>query len=265
MLHEIRVVDEEPAPLGRSVLADIHRLNLGPFCEVRTIKVYRVEGLSHEEVRVFACAILDIGQSYTLDERVDLGAAHVVEVGYKPGVMNPESASLLKVARDLGLEHVLAADSSVEYHFFGEADSSHVDVVLERLLVNKTVQHVIRDAPPTLIIEGGAGSVVQTVSIRTMDDASLMALSKDALFLNLEEMRAVRTFFGKEGRDAKDAELELLGVFWSEHCCHKTFKAPIETPDGVKPPFMQRLKETASRFALGTVSALVDNPGVAPF
>lgn len=265
MLQTIRIIDEEVTPLGRDTLADIRRLGLGPFDRVATVKVYRVEGFSFHQALAFARAIIDPGQRFTIDEAVELGAARLVEVGYKPGVMNPESASLLKVGRDLGLVGMVAADSSVEYHFFGTFGDDEVQTVLDRLLVNKTVQRVITETPATLVIEGGADPVIRTVPIRTMDPDALMALSNDALFFDLSEMQAVQAFFVSEGRDARDAELEVTGVFWSEHCSHKTFKAPIRTPEGPKPPFMTRLKETAARFSRGTISAFIDNAGVARF
>jgi phosphoribosylformylglycinamidine synthase len=46
--------------------------------------------------------------------------------------------------------------------------------------------------------------------------------------LNLQEMNAVREYFGKRGRNPTDVELQTIGQTWSEHCFHKTFKSKIK-------------------------------------
>ena len=56
-------------------------------------------------------------------------------------------------------------------------------------------------------------------------DDDLRKISSDmALALSLEEMRTVRDYFSKEGRNPTDIELQSLGQAWSEHCCYKSSK-----------------------------------------
>ena len=63
------------------------------------------------------------------------------------------------------------------------------------------------------------------VSIRDASDEDLSKLSSDmSLGLSLDEMRTVRDYFVKEGRDPTDVELQALGQAWSEHCCYKSSK-----------------------------------------
>ena len=60
------------------------------------------------------------------------------------------------------------------------------------------------------------------------DDQELLRLSDDGhLFLNLEEMQAIREHYRGLGREPTDAELETLAQTWSEHCVHKTLKSRI--------------------------------------
>src|SRR4051812_45936208 len=109
MVHELRVIGRGSDPMGAELLGEIRRLNLGSFEDVRTVKVYRFEGLEMGEVEKLAWKIVESGQGFQLDEPVATNARRVVEVGYKPGVMNPEAASLMKVARDLGFSGIIAA------------------------------------------------------------------------------------------------------------------------------------------------------------
>ncbi|MBN1785699.1 MAG: phosphoribosylformylglycinamidine synthase subunit PurL [Candidatus Methanofastidiosa archaeon] len=42
--------------------------------------------------------------------------------------------------------------------------------------------------------------------------------------LSLDELKVIRDYFVKEGRNPKDIELQALGQAWSEHCCYKSSK-----------------------------------------
>jgi phosphoribosylformylglycinamidine (FGAM) synthase-like enzyme len=61
-----------------------------------------------------------------------------------------------------------------------------------------------------------------------------LSLSKDKLFLNLEEMKIIQSYFEKIKRDPTDCELETLAQTWSEHCAHKTFKAKLIVDGKIK-------------------------------
>ncbi|MBP6021232.1 MAG: phosphoribosylformylglycinamidine synthase subunit PurL [Candidatus Methanomethylophilaceae archaeon] len=63
------------------------------------------------------------------------------------------------------------------------------------------------------------------VDILKADDAALNKISADmSLSLSLEEMRTVKEYYAKEGRNPTDIELQSLGQAWSEHCCYKSSK-----------------------------------------
>ena len=63
------------------------------------------------------------------------------------------------------------------------------------------------------------------VDILAASDDDLVQLSKDlSLGLSMDEMRTVRSYFEKEGRNPTDVELQALGQAWSEHCCYKSSK-----------------------------------------
>lgn len=71
------------------------------------------------------------------------------------------------------------------------------------------------------------------INILSASDSELLKLSRERqLFLNLEEMRAIKEHFAKLGRNPTEVELETLAQTWSEHCAHKTFKGTILTEEG---------------------------------
>ncbi|MEM2352216.1 MAG: phosphoribosylformylglycinamidine synthase subunit PurL [Thermoproteota archaeon] len=74
---------------------------------------------------------------------------------------------------------------------------------------------------------------VYEVNILEAGDDDLIRVSEEmGLALNLEEMRAIKSYFSRKGRNPTDIELQAIGQTWSEHCYHKTFKGVIILPDG---------------------------------
>ncbi|HUW65913.1 MAG TPA: AIR synthase-related protein [Spirochaetia bacterium] len=256
-------------PPGEDVLYEIrHALHIASVERVRTARVYRFEGISPEGAETLTRQLLaeQVFQICSVNGPVLSGADKYLEVAYKPGVMNPEAASLLKAARDLGIEGLVAADSSREYAFYGSSIGvDDLAAITGRLLVNATVEQVVSAPPRTLLIEGVSAST-HTYPIRTMDDAALLDLSREKLFLNLAEMQAIKEYFTTLGRDPTDCEVEVIAQTWSEHCGHKTFKARIVVDGVEKKPLYERLKQATRQAAHPLVlSAFVDNAGVLAF
>ncbi|MBI2594440.1 phosphoribosylformylglycinamidine synthase [Candidatus Curtissbacteria bacterium] len=204
-----------------------------------------------------------IDQQMSLNSPIFAGADKVLEVAYRPGVMNPEVGSLLKSAADLNIP-LKFADSSWEYAFFGKIGENELQSIIGRLLVNETIEHVVSKSPKTLLISGKTGKV-QKIPMRLLSDHRLMELSKDRLFLNLEEMKVIQSYFKKIGRDPTDCEVEVLAQTWSEHCVHKTFKAQLTIDGKVKKPLIERIKQSVENNPGLIVSAFVDNSGVVDF
>ncbi len=100
--------------------------------------------------------------------------------------MNPEVASLCKAACDLGLQALAAADTSWEYHFFGQVTDKELQTIV-RLLVNKAIEYVITEQPHTLLISGLPVSTKQ-IPVRSMSAQELQTFAaKQQLFLDQDE------------------------------------------------------------------------------
>ncbi|MBI4009496.1 phosphoribosylformylglycinamidine synthase, partial [Candidatus Roizmanbacteria bacterium] len=191
--------------------------------KIVTAKIYRIEGIRENQAKILAEKLFceKINQKYSLNKSILKNVSFIAEVAYKPGVMNPEVASIIKAAKDLGI-NVKAADSSTEYGFTQNIKKEKIEEVVRKLnLFNPTVEYLVKIQPKTLIIKGVSGKTT-TVPIRKMDNTELAEVSKDKLFLNLEEIKIIQKYFFNLRRDPKDIELETLAQTWSEHCAHKT-------------------------------------------
>lgn len=267
MIYELRVASKNDTDAkGQDLLAEINRIfKTNSIKNIRTTKIYRLEGISKKGFEVLTKQALfePIEQVASTNGTPFKNATKTIEVAYKPGVMNPEVASIKKAAGDLDIK-LLAADSSYEYAFFGEINEKLISEIINKLLVNKTVEHIVKTPPKTLVI-GGKPQRTKIIPIRKLNDLKLMELSKDKLFLNLEEMKVIRAYFQNINRDPTDCEVEILAQTWSEHCVHKTFNAKLTIDGKVKQPLFERIKSTAKNNKKIIVSAFVDNSGVIDF
>ncbi len=110
---------------------------------------------------------------------------------------------------------------------------------------------------------------VYEVDILNSTDQDLECINKIlGLGLSLEELRFVKKYFEKVGRNPTDVELQTIAQVWSEHCYHKTFKGIIKLPDGseirniLKNYIMKVLDELKPSWV---ISAFEDNAGIVEF
>ena len=67
------------------------------------------------------------------------------------------------------------------------------------------------------------------VDLHAASDKELLEISnRMELALALPEMKRIKEYFGKQGRNPTDIELQALGQAWSEHCCYKSSKVPLK-------------------------------------
>ncbi len=265
MITKVRVYTTVGPDLkGEGILGDIKKLGIKNVSRVQAIKVYRLEGINLKGAKILAENLLSesINQGFIINSVIPGGVK--VEIAYKPGVMNPEVASILKASQDLKIK-LIAADSSYEYAFFGKVTNEKAKEIVRKLrLLNEMVEHIVNEEPKTLVTGGVPGKGV-IIEIRDMSDKQLMHLSKDKLFLNLEELKVIQNYFKKIKKNPTDLELETLAQTWSEHCAHKTFKAKIILDGIEKEPFFTRIKKEALKHNKNIVSAFIDNSGAMDF
>ena len=231
MITKIVVETKKEADVrGASIKQEIKRiLGIASITDIRAFKVYRLQGWDTQTAMQFAQSVLldPLNQSCYIDTQIQTTATKQIEIGKRPGVMNPEIATLFKAARDLRLPDLDAADTSWQYHFYGDVTDEQINLICNRILANQTIEQIIIHEPDSLLIDGKPG-LITSIELRTMSEQQLKELSQShQLYLNIDEMRTIQHYFIQLGRNPFDAELETIAQTWSEHCCHKTFKAPL--------------------------------------
>ncbi len=120
----------------------------------------------------------------------------------------------------------------------------------------------------TLLIRRRMPFEIYEIKINDAGDEQLLKISQElGVGLNLEDMRAVKKYFSRIGRNPTDVELQTIGQTWSEHCFHKTFKGDIATREGsIKSLFKTYIaKVTAELNPSWCISVFEDNAGIIEF
>ena len=232
-------------PLADSVLRQARQQGL-TIDSVAVSRVYLIDApLDDEAVSMIANDLLvdPVTQATTVGARdrsaTGSASAAMIEVHYKPGVMDPVAQStreaILEMFPDLSPDGI-EVRTGWRYDVVG-SDSMDIDpqslrAFAEATLANTVIQDVYDQPYHPRSFTHGSPYVFEVVHvpIRDLDDPALLKLSRDGhLFLNLDEMRAIQTYYRglSDGREPTDAELETLAQTWSEHCVHKTLKAAI--------------------------------------
>ena len=106
------------------------------------------------------------------------------------------------------------------------------------------------------------------INVLIANDEQLLEISRTLeLALNLAEMKVIKDYFSKAGRNPTDVELQTLGQTWSEHCFHKTFKGDVITPEGRVQSLFKTFVEKVTKELNPSwcVSVFEDNAGIIEF
>ena len=244
---EVRAVHANDDPAAAGTLHEIHQLGFKEVQEVRTARIFLLQGdervLSRENVDRIAREVLidPVTETYAVEnsevriQNSEVGKA--IEVHLKPGVTDPVATSCEMAIGDLLEGSGARGQGSVQvrtgrrYVLLGHVGEDVLRQIAKRLLVNESIESGYFAAfMPTEFPKGRPYTFALThVAVRELSDEGLLELSrKGHLFLDLREMQAIQKYFREQGRDPTDAELETLAQTWSEHCVHKTLKARVE-------------------------------------
>jgi len=265
-------VEVGPRPGVRDVMGEKTarkiRSELGLDVEgVDLVRVFTLEGLTRDEAgRLLAAHALHdpVLHQASLEPLPlsDPAPDFILEVAFRPGVTDNEGRTATETAAlVLGLSPQQAATAAVytaaQYRLRGVDGLDTARRIGRDLLANELIQRFeIKSAaqwradpgfaPRAARVTGQASDEVATIDLFAMDDAALMAFSRDnVLALSLTEMRAIRDHYADPavaqarktaGLPAAptDAEIEVLAQTWSEHCKHKIFSAVIDYEDREK-------------------------------
>jgi phosphoribosylformylglycinamidine synthase II len=271
---EVSVKAGFPDPEGDRLEMDIHDIGITTIKQARVSDVYLLEGeLDEADVEKIGRKLLTdpVFEDFSWGERllsnIEGGDVHIVEVAYNPGVTDPVEESVGKAIRDLGIATVTSVKTARKYSLRGNLSEENLQSICDKLLVNSLIQHVVTEREMVALPSVTYKFLLTTVDLLNLDDNGLMELSKDKLWLNLSEMRRIKDYFQKLGRNPTDVELETLAQTWSEHCIHKTFKSRIKlgqlvVDNMLKSTVMRVTEELKKPWCL---SVFLDNAGVIDF
>ena len=235
--------------------------------ELGLIKNFYLQGVTEKQAKQIAEKILvcPITEEYVLNSTYFTEFATAVEVGFQPGVMNPEAVTIENELKHEEISGFEAIGITTVFCFKEEIHQAKLSEIKNRVLMNTQIQMELEESPEDLLVHLEA-TKVNIIPIREMDDKQLMELSDYKLFLTLEEMQTIQNYYKKLKRDAYDVELETLAQTWSEHCCHKTFKAKVIYNGEEKNSLFSMVKDSEKAINHpDIVSKFADNSGVFRF
>ncbi len=286
---EIKEKSEIFDALGESVLKDILGLGISTITRVGVTHVYTIKSaLTEKQIQRVASQLLvdPVTQDYRcfpLERYASVeqknSSRTEIEIAYNPGVMDPVEASTIKGIKDLGLESVAWVRTAKKYYLYGQLTRKQTELIIEKVLSNKLIQHAVEDPVSSygdISVAGASKDNIHTIDILSMSDRRLSKLSEEGqLFLNLEEMKTIQEYYQARKRNPTDCELETIAQTWSEHCHHKTFRGKIhyeyEENGQTKTKLIRNLlkstiiKATEKNNKSWCVSVFHDNAGVIKF
>jgi phosphoribosylformylglycinamidine synthase len=215
-------------PRSKGLLEDIELLEITGAEDVYINEIFWIEGaISLNSIHELIDKVLidPVLEEYTVNEPLKRDGTSII-ITYKAGVFDAEAETFKEVAESLGYS-IKKAKTGKRYIFKGGIKRNELDLIRDRILMNDLIQmEVVKidfQEPASYKFKKNM------IPIRFAGDEELLRISKEGLLaLNLEEMKVIKDYFVKEGREPTDLELETIAQTWSEHCCHKTFKSTIK-------------------------------------
>ncbi|MGQ9678033.1 MAG: phosphoribosylformylglycinamidine synthase subunit PurL [bacterium] len=269
---QIEITKKGFDPVARDFEGDARDMGLKSIAPVKITQVWFLEGdLSTEEVEKIAQELLGdrVAENWSVTVLEDgvIKKHDGALVLYNPGVMDPSVATVLRALEDMGFKGIRVR-SGREYRLGRELGDAEKSLLSRRLLFNPLIQHLASPGERVFARPRVYRFRPVTIPLCGKSDIEIEEISRTRLLaLSLAEMRILRQFYEKVGRDPTDVELETFAQTWSEHCQHKTFQGEIifgrrRIKNLLKSTIMKVTDELAQPWVL---SAFKDNSGVIEF
>ena len=276
-------------PRAANLLADAHALGFADLTGIDCHDLYFIAGeLNETDRNRLASELLcdSLAQTFCWREEQPGAASQVVETALRPGVTDTVAEQIVRGARELGITSVAHAATGQRFviHSVHPQADAEMHNLARRLLVNPVIQRYALGAIDAIFPQAPESSgEVEIIPIRELGDDELLALSRERrAALDLNEMRAIQSYFRRAATDPSDIEFETIAQTWSEHCSHKTFKAKISiqstvisnqtehgtrnTPGNIEGLLGTYLRAATEQIAAPWVrSAFVGNAGIVDF
>ncbi|MBL4805474.1 MAG: phosphoribosylformylglycinamidine synthase [Alphaproteobacteria bacterium] len=255
----------------------------GKDVKIRVVDVYSSEHAMANDEKFVTSLVNPVTQKAN-DLPKDFDWA--LEIGFLPGVTDNIGHTTSELLALAGADNDNECYSSRLYLIKGDLSQSDIERLSESLS-NTLIQRVSIKTAGEFNADGGMETVIPKVHLDNKgvvaDDVDLNVSDEELeiignqgiadsdgsrrgpLGMSLLYMQAVRDYFAKEARPAKDIELETIAQTWSEHCKHTIFASPIDdVKDGLYKGYIKRATKEI-REAKGEndicVSVFSDNAG----
>lgn len=199
------------------------------FESMRLLLRYDIEGMEDEDYARAKVTIFSEPPVDTLfEETVDLEGYTVVGTELLPGQYDQRADSAAQCVQLLTRKTRPLIRTATLYAFKGVDRAA--EAALKKYLVNPVEARLCAlEKPTTLVPAAEMPAPVPTVEgFRDMSDGELATYHKSMGFaMSLADLRFVREYFRKEGRDPVETELKVIDTYWSDHCRHTTFSTHL--------------------------------------
>lgn len=227
-------------PLSNSIkqkISDIFNLKI---TDIKIIDCYNIDFDFFDNHLKRVCDELlndPIIQEYSFRESIAKEFDFLIEVGFKPGVTDNVGKTTSEAIKEIiGIDTKVF--TSKQFAIKGKIKRKDAELISKQLLSNELIENIIIfDKPQKIMqpilpkIKENTEPQINTINLNVSDKELIEISKKGVLALNLEEMKTIKDYFKKEGRNPTDAELEVFAQTWSEHCKHKIFNAEINYND----------------------------------
>ena len=269
---EISLKKHVPDARGLGLVEDIADLGIKSVSTALVRDVYYLDAkLTAKQLDLIGRELLadPVTQEFSIDSvsaEAKKAGAHVIEVAYKAGVVDPVEETVLIGLRDLNIKGIKAVKTAKLYILEGKLTAKQLDNISSKLLVNPIIHHVITSGESVFTANPQYHFKLKQIDLMKNEKAGMDEIRRNYTFSEIE-LNAVVDYYKKLGRNPTDVELETLAQTWSEHCVHKTFKAKIaydgKTVNNILKSTIARVtKELDKPWCL---SVFVDNSGVIDF
>src|SRR5512137_383227 len=240
-----------------------------PVDKLHLIDVYTIvsgsKDFSKDELcRIGSQLINPVVQEYTVDTATVGVFDYAIEVGFLPGVTDNIGTTAKQTIEDyysIRFKEGESVYSSLLFLVCGNISEDSLQKLMATLsnpLINRVHIRTFEEYK-----NKGMDPYVPSVRLHELptaenvdldlNDGDLARLGKEGILdfvtkqrrgplaLDLPQLRTIREYFSKKGRNPTDVELESLAQTWSEHCKHTIFASPMDddVPKGLYKTYIQ--------------------------
>lgn len=216
-------------PEANALMHDIIELGVKSVKDLQIIQIYFILGIKNRsDIEKIAATLLcdPVTEAFHIG-RLPAPLRRAVEVVFNPGVMDPSAENIIGALTAMGYPNC-QVKTGKRYLFPNSCRPEELERIAKSILYNPLIQHQAKKGERIFEKPALYKFIINEIPIIGEEDKALLKISHQRqLALNLQEMRTLKDYYTKLGRNPTDIELETFAQTWSEHCKHKTFTGVI--------------------------------------